>query len=366
MKKRKVLPKYPHQFIYHVGLGIRRLLIKLSGCLINPSMAVYEKAQGFWISRAIVTACELNIADHLASGPVSISELARLCNAHENSLYRLMRTLSGEGIFKESGGKLFMNTRLSSALKEGDNSMKYLFLHQFGETSTKLFSSFTACMRSGENNSGKLLGKNIFKYLQDNPSLNEIYNKAMDNSSGLVSMAILSAYDFKGIKTLVDIGGGHGFLLIDILEEYSTMQGILFDQEHIVAKAGKPEMELSLLNRFQVVGGNFFHDIPTGADAYFMKNILHVLSDDECMELLRKIYTGMAAEGKLIIFETVIKPDNNPSLGKRLDLLMMTGTEGGKERTREEFTALLGRSGFHLSKIIPTITPFSVLEAVKK
>jgi len=366
MDKRKVLPEFPHQFIYFLGLRLRRILLKISGRMVPSSIAVYEKAQGFWISRAIVAACELNLADHLASGPESIRELAGLSNTDEVYLYRLMRALAGEGIFKELPGKIFMNTSLSDALKEGDDSMKYMILHQFGETNMILFTQFTACIRTGEANTPKMLGKETFKYLEENPAKNEIYNKAMDNSSGLIALALLSAYNFKGIKTLVDMGGGHGILLNCILEKYSDMQGILFDQPHVVGQAKELVRESAMQDRFRVVDGNFFNDIPAGADAYFMKNILHVFSDEDCLKLLRKIHAVMASDGKLIILETVTEPDNKPSFGKLVDLLMMTGTEGGKERTREEFTDILSQSGFQLVRIIRTISPLSVLEAVKK
>lgn len=366
MKNKKVLPKFPHQFFYFIALQIRNILLKISGRLDTPPMAVYGKAQGFWISRAIVAACELNLADHLSGGPKNIAELANLSNTHEDTLYRLMRTLSGEKIFKELPGKTFMNSRLSTALKEGDNSMKYLILHQFGETNMLLFSQFTECIRTGEGNSRKLLGKRVFEYLEDNPVNNEIYNKAMDNSSGLIALALLSAYDFRGIETLVDIGGGHGILLNAILKKYTDMHGILFDQQHVVYKAGETAPGPALQERLHIVSGDFFEDIPAGADAYFMKNILHAFSDEDCVKLLRKINSVMVAGGKLIILETLITPGNDPSFGKLMDLMMMAGTEGGKERTRDEFAYLLSRSGFEILKIIRTIAPFSILEAVKK
>jgi hypothetical protein len=366
MNKRKVLPKFPHQFFYFTGLRIRRMLMKLSGRLVPPPIAVYEKAQGFWVSRAIVTACELDLADHLASGPKSITELAALSGTNEAFLYRLMRSLAGEGIFREFPGKIFVNNRLSSALKEGDDSMKNMIRHQFGDTGMILFSRLTDCIRTGEGNAFKMLGKGAFQYLEDNPAKNEIYNKSMDNSSHMVALALLSAYDFKGIKTLVDIGGGHGILLENILERYPDIKGILFDQDHVVDQVKEMKRALVSPERFRITSGNFFNDIPANADAYFMKNVLHAFNDEDCVKLLRKIHSAMAPGGKLIIVETTPEPDNKPSFGKLVDLIMMTGTDGGKERTREEFSELFSQSGFQLVKIIRTVAPFSVLEAVKK
>ena len=366
MNKRKVLPKFPHQFFYFTGMRIRRMLIKLSTRLVPPPIAVYEKAQGFWISRAIFAACELNLADYLASGPKTINDMAALSKTDETNLYRLMRALAGEGIFRELPGKIFVNTKLSSALKDGDNSMKNMIQHQFGETGMILFTHFTDCIRTGEGNARKMLGGGAFEYLEKNPAKNEIYNKSMDDSSRLVALALLSAYDFKGIKTLVDVGGGHGIMLESILEKYPGITGILFDQSHVVDYAKEAARDPLIKERFTIIGGNFFNDTPPSADAYFLKNILHAFNDDDCVKLLKKIYSVMTQDGKLIILETLPAPDNKPAFGKLVDLVMMTGTDGGKERTAEEFSELLHRSGFKLARVIRTIAPVSVLEAIKK
>jgi hypothetical protein len=365
MKKRNSLPKFPHQFFYFTGLRIRRMLLKLAGTFLPPSMTIYEKAQGFWISRAIVAACELNLAEHLKEGPKGIKELAALTLTDENSLYRLMRMLAGEGVFRELAGENFENTRLSRALIEGDGSMKYLILHQFCETNQKLFSVFTDVVHTGESYTRKIYGKSIFQFLEENPAKNQVYNRAMDDSSGLIALAILSAYNFRGCRKIVDIGGGHGIILASILNRHKTLQGILFDQPHVTEPARELLQPYGLDGRLEIIPGDFFEDIPSGADAYFMKNILHAFNDEDCEGLLRKIHDAMAPDGKVIVVETIIQPDNKPALGKRLDLLMMVGTEGGKERTRAEFKALFEASGFRIKRIIPTVAPFSILEAVK-
>lgn len=368
MRNRKsyTLPVFPHQFFFFLGLRIRHFLLKLAERLLPAPMAVYEKAQGLWISGAIGTACDLGIADLLVPGPKSIMELARKTGTEEDHLYRLMRTLAGEGIFKELPGKIFMNNRLSEAMAEGEESMKYMIMHQFGETNMTLFIHLTESIRTGHGNYQKFLGKKVFNHLQDNPRNNDIYNKAMNNSSRLVAISLLSAYDFSRYKKLVDVGGGQGVLLNIICSRYDHLEGILFDQEHVVKNAASVPGESATDARIRVISGNFFKDVPPDADCYFMKNILHAFSDDDCVRLLKRIFTVMDDEGRLVILETVTKSDNRSTFGKRLDLMMMTGTDGGKERTGEEFEALLDSSGFRMTRIIRTISPFSVIEAIKK
>lgn len=365
MKKRTSLPKFPHQFLYFIGLAVSRAMMKLSQRSTLPQMTIYEKAQGFWVSRAIAAACELNLADHLVKGPRSINELAHLVGADQDCLYRLMRMLAGEGVFRELPGKVFENNRLSKSIMEGEGSMKNLIMHQFSEINLRLFLDFSGVIRSGESYSRRILGKPVFRFLEENPQNNELYNQAMDDSSGLVSLALLSAYNFNNFRSIVDIGGGHGIVLCNIVSKYKNIRGILFDQVHVVDKAKEIIADLGLEDRIQIVNGNFFEDIPVGHDAYFMKNILHAFNEEDCEVLLGKLRDAMAPDGKLIIMETVIFPDNRPSLGKRLDLLMMAGTEGGKERTKEEFEILLKKSGFKLNRLVPTVAPFSVLEATR-
>ena len=366
MKQYKVLKKFPHQFFFFTGLKIRSFLLKISEKLVPAPFAVYEKAQGLWVSRAIATACELDLADILDDGPMHISDLARLSHTHEEALYRLMRTLCGEGIFEELPGKVFINNKLSSSLKDGDQSMKYMILHHFGDNQVILFSHLTESLQTGKDNALKYLGKSAFDFLESNPGKNEIYNKAMDNSSELVALALLSSYSFDGIRTLVDLGGGHGLLLAAILEKYPKIKGILFDQPHVVDMALNADIHPDIKKRIEIVKGDFFEDIPPAADAYFMKNILHAFSDEQCLHLLKKIHAVMADQGKIIILETLIEPGNKPALGKRLDLVMMAGTEGGRERTREEFRMLLEQSGIEIKKIIRTVAPFWVIEVIKK
>jgi len=365
MKIRTSLPKFPHQFFYFTAMRLRQMMLRLSNWLSLPQMTIYEKAQGFWVSRAIAAACELNLADHLEQGPKSIAELAHLSGTEPNSLYRLMRMLAGEGIFRELPGKVFENNRLSCSLREGEGSMRNLIMHQFSETNLRLFLDFSGVIRSGESYSRRILGKPVFQFLQENPQNNELYNRAMDDSSGLVSLALLSAYNFEKFRSIVDIGGGHGIVLCNILKKYKKLHGVLFDQSHVVEKAKEIIADSGLEDRIRIVPGNFFDEIPKGFDGYFMKNILHAFNDEDCEQLLCKLREVLPPDGKLIIMETVISSDNKPALGKRLDLLMMAGTEGGKERTREEYEILLKKSGLKLNRLIRTVAPFSILEAVK-
>jgi ubiquinone/menaquinone biosynthesis C-methylase UbiE len=329
-------------------------------------MAIYEKAQGHWVSMAIYTACYLGLADHLGSKTKSIRDLATLTGSDEDNLYRLMRALSGEGIFREHPGKRFSNTRLSHVMMEGMDTSKYLLLHQFNPDSKVYLRNLPEVIRAPRETREVLHGKVLFNLMRDDPEKNEIYNKSMDQGSEMIALAVLSAYDFDSIDTLIDIGGGRGVLLSRILEVWPGMKGVLFDLPHVSAPAEANFLNNGTRKRIEIISGDFFEDLPVRGDAYFLKNILHAFGDQDCINLLKKIAEVMAPEGKIIILETLLKPDNKPAFGKLFDLLMMAGTQGGKERTREEFESLFEASGLRISRIIRTVAPFSIIETVKR
>jgi hypothetical protein len=365
MDSKDKMPWIPPAGLFRMIKGIRGFFRKMDTAFMPSSVAVFEKAQEIWIAKALGVACELNLADILRSGPKKIQDIAAITNTHSQSLYRLMRALSGEGIFKELPGRIFMNTKLSEALTNEPGSMKFMIQHQMNETNWNIIGKLNYSIKTGENAAQQVLGTNIFDHLSKNPGKNELYNKAMTNTSDLSSTAILSAYSFQNLKKIVDIGGGEGHLLASILLKHKKAEGILFDFEHVVATASNTFERTGTANRVQIMGGNFFVTIPAGGDAYIMKNILHAFDDPTCTGLLKNICKAMNPGAKLLVIETVISENNKPEFGKLFDLQMLLGTDGGKERTRPEFDDILMQSGFKLKRVVQTVSPFSIVEAEK-
>jgi hypothetical protein len=355
----------PPTSIYKAILKIRFLLKRIENRMVPASVAVYEKAQYFWMSKAIGVACDLNIADILRTGPKKIEELALASQTNEQALYRLMRALASEGIFKETPGKVFSNTSLSLGLTEGEGSMKNMIKHQLNETNWSIIGKLGYSIATGKPAAREILGTDIFSHLEQNPEKNELYNKAMTDTSALSSAAFLAAYSFKKSKLIVDVGGGEGYLLSNILTRYKHLRGIVFDLPHVVRASSGNFKKFGLEDRSNAVEGDFFDKIPSGGDAYILKNILHAFDDNLCIRLLKNLNDAIAAGTKLLIMEAVIEENNKPAYGKLIDLQMLVGMDGGKERTKNEFEVLLGKSGFRLKKVIPTVSPFSIVEAIK-
>lgn len=206
--------------------------------------------------------------------------------------------------------------------------------------------------------------KNTFEYLAKNPKSGELFNDAMTGWSKNIHTAVVEAYDFRGINSIVDVAGGRGMLISSILKANSQLKGILFDQPNVVADAKELLEQAKVSNRCETVGGDFFMSIPSGADAYIMSHIIHDWGDEDCIKMLKNIRQGIAQNGKLLVVEMVVPTGDTAHLSKWMDVAMMMMYPEGKERTEAEFSELFQAAGFELSKIVPTKSPVSVIEGI--
>jgi hypothetical protein len=195
------------------------------------------------------------------------------------------------------------------------------------------------------------------------PEAAAVFDAAMTSISTWEAKAVVAAYDFPRIGTLVDVAGGHGLMIMTILKANRKMRGILFDLPHVTA--GAASLLRGVADRCQVVSGDFFTSVPEGGDDYIMKHILHDWDDQRAIQILRNCGSAMRRGGKVLIVDSVIPSGNTAHYGKLLDLEMLALTPRGRERTQAEFQDLLHRSGFKFRRVIPTETHLSVVEGVR-
>jgi len=364
MQQKIKIPHYPPLILLKPFEWFRHMLIRLSRRLTPANVSIIEIVQGFYVSKAIAVAAELGIADYLKGKQLSVTELARLTQTHEESLYRLMRMLSSQGIFIEKRNRVFSNNRLSLTLTECDESMKHMIIHQVNSINWKMFEELDYVVKTGNNAAQKILGMDVFEYLEKNPERNIIYNKAMTNSSLMLSYAILSEYSFSKARKIIDIGGGEGILLAMILYKYPKANGVVFDLPHVVDGAKRIAQDYQVTDRLETISGNFFEAIPEGGDYYILKSIIHNLSDEQSVDVLSKIKNRIEDNGKILIIEPIIENHNHYSFAKLYDIQMMVGRNGGKERTVNEFNDLIKKSGLKLNRIVHTAAPFSIIEII--
>ncbi|HET9000059.1 MAG TPA: methyltransferase [bacterium] len=330
----------------------------------RPSAAFLDLINGFRVSQAIHVAATLGIADLLRDGPRSSDELAAATGTHAGALYRLLRTLAGVGVFREDVDRRFGLTPLGECLRSDAHEPLGPWAVHIGQPYVwQAWGHLLESVRTGENAFRRVHGVSVWDYYARNPTAGAIFDRAMTGHSRLQADAVLKAYDFGRFGCVLDVGGGHGLLLSAVLAKHPSLRGVLFDQPHVVVGAEPVLQAAGVADRCQVVGGDFFEALPDGSDAHVMKFILHDWEDAQATAILRTCRRAIAPNGKLLVIDSEISPPNEGALGKLRDLTMLVHT-GGRERTREEWTALFAAGGFRLVRATPTEAGLSIIEGV--
>ena len=321
---------------------------------------------GYFMSRALHVAAQLDIASLLADEPKTCEVLANTTRTHAATLYRLLRALASHGIFTEDSQRRFGNTELSDLLRAGvPGSMRPMALFFGDEMMLEPWHALRHSVTTGEPAFEHVFGIQHFDYLARHPDKAKIFDDAMVCVSSLMNPAIAKAYDFSVFGTIVDIAGGYGSTLCAILDAYPDLRGTLFDMPHVIPGARRYIAEQGVADRCETLAGDFFQSLPPGADAYFMKHIIHDWDDERCVQILHNCHVAMPSHGTLLVCERVVPSGNAPSYSKVSDLLMLTMTPGGRERTEVEYRKLFESGGFKLTRLIPTESEHTVLEGVK-
>lgn len=305
---------------------------------------------GIIAAQAIYVAAKLRIPDLLASGPKTAAELASGCGAHAATLERLMRALSSLEMFARTPDGRFCNTPLTEVLRAG---------HPQSQRDSALFlpaaflwrpvGELEYSVRTGEPAFERVFGQRFFDYLATHADDAAVFNTVMTQGVAWTTPALLAAYDFSSFERLVDVGGGEGALLRDILSATPGLRGVLFDRPQVVARA--PQILTSeIAARCEIVGGDFFESVPEGADAYLLKGVIHDWQDEDAARILKSTRRAIRTGGTLLLIEGLADSPARP-VGV-IDLLMLV--LGGCERTEGEFRSLLAGTGFAISRIIPT------------
>jgi hypothetical protein len=328
-----------------------------------PHVQLVQMAMGHWISRIVLVAAELKIADHLASGPRTAEDLAGPTGTGPGSLYRLLRGLSNLGILTEDADHRFGLTPVGEALRTGaPGSARASILTIASDWWIDGFRELNYSVRTGKSGFEKALGVPIFDYLAQRPEAASLFSETMIGVHGEEPAAIAAAYDFSGVSTLVDVGGANGHMLATVLARNPSMRGILFDLPHVVRDAPALLATHGMIDRVKIEEGSFFEQVPEGADAYLLSHIIHDWSEPQCLTILGHCRRAMRPGSRLLIVEMVLPSGGEPHPGKMLDLMMLVGP-GGQERTVPEYSALLDKAGFRLTKVVPTASAVSVVEA---
>ena len=324
-----------------------------------------QMASGFVFTAALYPVAKLRIADLLADGPLPVTDLAQKTGSNADALYRVLRLLASTGVFAESAGKMFALTPVSAFLRaDAPGSMRDMVLWLGNRFHSKVWAEMSYSIETGKPAVESVYGVPCFEAIFGDPEIAYDFNMAMTCFSRQIAPALLQAYDFTGIGTLMDVAGGHGAILCEVLSRYPGMKGILFDMTNVVEEATCHICSLKMDHRCEVVEGNFFDEIPAGADAYYMQHIIHDWADEPALQILANCRRALEGrkDGRLLIVDSVVPETSEPHFSKILDLEMLL-MPGGRERTEREWRELFDKAGFEITRIVPMQAAESVIEA---
>ena len=330
----------------------------------SATMTLLHMAAGGWIGQAVHVAAKLGIADVLENGPKTPPQIATVTGSHPEALHRLLRMLAGLGIFEEDAEGRFGLTALADGLRSQAPVSLRAFAIMLGEEMLwRPWGDLHHAVQTGEAAFAHVFGEALYDYLGMHPQAATIFDAAITDRARQENRAVVEAYDWWP-DTIVDVGGGQGSLLAEILAQAPNARGVLFETPHVADRAKTMIEEAGLARRCEVIGGDFFQSVPTVGGLYLMRRVMHGWSDESATVILRNCRKAMRQDGRLLIIEHVLAPGNAPSWGKMLDLQQLVLSTGGRERSEAEYANLLAAAGFKLERVIPTSSTASLIEAI--
>jgi hypothetical protein len=322
-----------------------------------------------WMAPAVHAAAALGVAEALGADPRPVAAVAEAVGADAGALRRLLRALAAVGLVRWDGDAVAITPAGARLRADAPGSLRPRALLA-GPGIQSAWAQLADCVRTGAT-AGKLVDgvDDPFAWFEERPDQQARLNEAVADSTRQVADAIAAAYDFTGVRTLVDVGGGHGALLPAILRANPAMTATVVDKPHCEAGATRLLAEAGLAGRASFVAGDFLTGaLPAGADAYVLKSVLHDWDDEHAAGILRRCRLAMPPGARLLIVEVVLPEGTTDSPADRrlawADLQMLVAT-GGRDRTRSQYTSLLRSAGLHLRATYPTATPtpLTIVEA---
>ena len=329
-----------------------------------PPQVLMHLMMGGWAMQAVGTLARLRIADHIASGPTSVATAAERARVDAAALHRLLRACAMLGVVRETAPKTYALTPVGELLRSDvPGSMRSLLDAETAPGHWLPWMRLDECVRRGTTQATAALGSDVWTYYAKNPDEGRAFSEGMTGLSAMAIGAVNAVYTPPAAKKVVDVGGAHGAFLAAMLNELPTASGVLFDRPEVVETATSTLAAAGVLDRVERSGGDFMKAVPAGGDLYLLKHIVHDWSDAEVVTILENVRRAVVPGGHVIIVEMAVPEDGSPSPAILLDLNMLVMLTG-KERTAGEMNALFTRAGFTPTRVVPTPSPFVVVEAV--
>jgi hypothetical protein len=357
-------PELPSPLLQRFGLWLHRLLRAASDAVVPAQLAIFERSFGAGTTQLLGLVARHRIADRLVDGPLTAAELARPTALNADVLHRMLRALASGGVFRLRDDGRFEHSRLSRALCSGQLQRTREWCEYFASGSNVAsWSALEETARTGAGAFRRVHGASVWSWFDTHPEEREIFAQAMMGITVSQAPLIATLYPFQELTTVCDVGGGRGALLSELLVRHPHLQGVLVDGEGVLDSAKALLERRGVSARVRCVAGSFFEQLPPGADAYLLKNVLHDWDDARCRQILGVCRAAMVPGQRLLVVETVTEPLDTRGFGPLSDVQMMVVCDEGRERGVRDYTTLLEQGGFRPGRVFgsPVV---SVLEGV--
>lgn len=303
------------------------------------------------------------VPDHLDKGPLPAAELAKIAGMNALSLTRALRALAAMGAFREVSPGMFANSPISDLFRNRPGGLRNLALYYSSEDVQKSAAALGHSVVTGHSATTHVLGQTFWEHMRQHPEKNETFNRALAELRGNEHQQVADAYDWAGVNTVVDVGGGVGSLLVAILESRRGIRGFLIEQAELIADADRMLSDRGVRDRCELLAQSFFDPISTAGDVWMLSQVLHDWPDAECLRILRRCRDAMRSKDRLLVIEMLTVPcEPNIHVGL-IDMMMLMYFGEARQRTVEEYKNLFDSTGFSLARVLPTAGAFSIVEA---
>ncbi len=325
-------------------------------------MQLLHMVTGYYVPQMLYVAASLGIADLLTSGPRSINDLAATTHTHAPSLVRLLRALASVEIFAENAQGYWQLTPLADGLRSDVPHSQRAWVQLYGGIQQRAWQDLLYSIQTGQPAFPHVFGASFYDYMASHPADAALVDTAMDHSVDAWLATIATSTTWDDVQTVMDIGGGHGALLAQLLTAHPHLEGMLFDLPHVVAGAAPLLERAGVLNRCRILGGDMFTTISTGSDVYMLSRVLLNWDDTHCLAILRNCRQALGAQGRLLIIDAVA-PEGALASGTALWDVFLLVIFGARVRRSADFEGLLRAADLQLLALHTTPSQFSILEA---
>lgn len=328
----------------------------------HPSQAIMQLIMAPWITQTIGALARLKAFDAMKDGPTSAANVAEKIHASPDAISRALRAAAAIGVVARHGDRYALTPVGELLRSDVHGSMRALLDAETAPGHWLPWGRFDEALRTGKSQSQAALGMDAWAYYGANPEEGRAFSEGMSGLSAMSIAAIDAAYTLPASNRIVDVGGAHGAFLAYALTKQPNAKGVLFDLPAVIESSGALLEKAGVSARVERVAGSFLESVPAEGDLYLLKHIMHDWDDERAQAILTNVRRAMAPNAKVICVDMLIPDDPSPAPSIFMDLNMLVMLDG-RERTGAEMTALFGRAGLRVDRIVPTPSPFVVVEA---